>query len=109
MARFQYQRQPHPLRRLLLSAAVFLLIASIFYQGIVGLSGDTRRRQREALENALSRGITYCYAVEGAYPQSLQYLKDNYGLIYDEDLFYVDYRVSGANLFPDVTIIEKED
>ena len=35
------------------------------------LSEDTVRRQKETLENALNRSITYCYAVEGAYPQSL--------------------------------------
>ena len=39
----------------------------------------------------------------------LEYLKENYGLTYNEDLFYVDYRTTGANLMPDVTIIEKRN
>ena len=39
----------------------------------------------------------------------LEYLKENYGLTYNEDLFYVDYRTTGANLIPDVTIIEKRN
>ena len=26
---------------------------------------------------------------------------------YDEDLFFVDYQTVGANIYPDVTIIEK--
>ena len=45
--------------------------------------------------------------MEGAYPESLEYLKENYGLIYDEDLFFVDYKVEGSNILPDITIIEK--
>ena len=28
-------------------------------------------------------------------------------LTYDEDLFFVDYQTVGANIYPDVTIIEK--
>ena len=61
----------------------------------------------ETLEQAVSRGIVHCYAMEGAYPESLQYLKDHYGLIYDEDRFFVDYQVLGSNLIPDVTIIDR--
>ena len=63
--------------------------------------------QKESLESALIRNITYCYAVEGSYPESLDYLKEHYGLTYDEDRFFVDYQVIGANILPDVTIIEK--
>jgi len=88
---------------------MFLLILVLFIQGISSLSDSTRKRQRESLEKAIMRSITYCYTVEGAYPESLDYLKDNYGLFYDEDLFFVDYRISGSNILPDVTIIEKGD
>ena len=69
---------------------------------------STKKRQKESLENAIMRNITYCYTVEGTYPESLAYLKENYGLTYNEDLFFVDYRVSGSNILPDVTIIERE-
>lgn len=55
------------------------------------------------------RSITYCYTIEGAYPESLDYLKEHYGLVYDEDLFFVDYRVSGSNILPDITVIERGD
>ncbi len=52
------------------------------------------------------RSIANCYALEGEYPESLEYIKENYGLVYDEDRFFVDYRVSGSNIMPDVTIID---
>ena len=42
-----------------------------------------------------------------SHTESLDYLKTNYGITYNEDLFFVDYRISGANIFPDVTIIER--
>ena len=68
------------------------------------LAGSVRRAIWDWLYR---RAALTCYAVEGAYPQSLDYLKTNYGITYNEDLFFVDYRISGANIFPDVTIIER--
>ena len=104
--RFQTEKKSRPQLRLLLSVSVFAVIFLCFYLGIQSLSADTDRRQRDSFEEALNRSITYCYAVEGAYPESLEYLTKHYGLTYDHDRFFVDYHVSGANLYPDVTILE---
>ena len=109
MARFQYQKKQHIYRKFIISVCVFLLIVLLFYQGIESLSSGSVRRQKESLENALHRSITYCYAVEGSYPESLDYLKEHYGITYDEDRFFVDYKIIGANILPDVTIIQKGD
>lgn len=109
MNRFQYQKQSHKPSGFLISICVFLLVIVLFISGISSVSENTRKRQKEALSNALTRSITYCYTVEGTYPESLDYLKDNYGLVYDEKFFFVDYHVTGSNIFPDVTIIEGEE
>lgn len=108
MNRFGYKKQALKPSGFLLSVCIFLLILFLFVQGISSLSVSTKKRQKESLENAIMRNITYCYTVEGTYPESLTYLKENYGLTYNEDLFFVDYRVSGSNILPDVTIIERE-
>ncbi len=108
MNRFGYQKQKIQTPKFLLSVCTFLLLLFLFMQGISSFSDSARKRQKESLENALMRSITYCYTMEGAYPESLDYLKKYYGLTYNEDLFFVDYRVSGTNILPDVTIIERE-
>lgn len=109
MIRFQYQASKPAKQRYVLPLIITFCVISLFYRGVVDVSRDARARQREHLENALNRGIMYCYAMEGFYPEDLDYLKDNYGLVYDEKYFFVDYRISAANLFPDVTIIEREE
>lgn len=109
MKRFVYRKQKDSRTRMLLSACVFLVIIFVFFQGISSISSGTRKRQRESLENAVMRSVTHCYAVEGVYPPDLDYLKQNYGLTYDENLFFVDYRTIGSNILPDITIIEKEE
>lgn len=63
--------------------------------------------QKKALESAIFRDVVHCYAIEGAYPESLDYIKDNYGLTYNEELFFVDYTPIASNIMPDITIIEK--
>ena len=39
------------------------------------------------------------------YPPSLNYLKEHYGLTYDESKFLIDYQPMGANLMPEVVIL----
>ena len=93
--------------KLLLSVALFLIIFYAFTSGISKLSHSSDTKQTELLHLAISRGITHCYATNGHYPESLDYLKENYGITYDEDKYFVDYQVFGKNIFPDITIIEK--
>lgn len=107
MSRFQYKKPAQKPSGFFLSVCIFLVILFIFIQGLTSLSDSTVRRQKESLENAITRSVTYCYTVEGKYPGNLDYLKENYGLTYDEDTFFVDYRVIGSNILPDITIIEK--
>lgn len=92
---------------LLLPLGAFLLLFILFCNGIRSVSDTTAAKQRESLQTALSRSITQCYAVEGVYPPSLQYIKEHYGLTYDEELFYVDYQPIGSNILPDVTILTR--
>src|SRR5574344_1577347 len=89
--------------RLHLSIFVMAAILFLFLYGVSTVSTSTVDNQQKSLEQALNRSIVQCYAVEGTYPPSLSYLKDHYGLTYDESLFFVDYQSIGANIMPDVT------
>ncbi len=89
------------------SIVVFLAVFFAFFLGISKVSEEAGEKQIESLHLAISRGIAHCYATEGHYPESLDYLKQYYGILYDSDKFFVDYQALGANLFPDVTVIEK--
>lgn len=109
MVRFQNQKKARRSWRIFLSISIFLVILLLFISGINTFSDSTYRHQKESLERAINRSIMYCYAEEGHYPESLDELKSHYGLTYDEDLFFVDYQIIGANIYPDVTIIEKGD
>lgn len=109
LTRFQYDKRKQSDKKLLLSVCVFLLVLLLFYLGFTSVSQNTDRRQRESLERALNRNVVHYYAVEGHYPETLNELVSSYGLIYDRERFYVDYRLQGANIFPDITIIDMQE
>lgn len=94
-------------RKIRISFILFLVLFFVFLYGLNNVSKSTHKRQAESLYNAINRSIIHCYCVEGTYPPSLSYLKEHYGLTYDESQFMVDYMPIGSNMKPDVTIIER--
>lgn len=90
----------------LISAGMFIIIFILFLFGVSKASQGSIDEQRQNLSDAVDRAIIQCYVTEGRYPESFEYLKDNYGIIYDDELFRVDYVIFGTNMKPDVTIIK---
>lgn len=86
-----------------ITAALFLFIKAM---NNIGTANDAE--QAQILEQALTRSITACYALEGAYPPDIDYLVEHYGLTYDSAEYFIDYQYIGSNLRPDVTIIKKD-
>ena len=87
----------------------FVLFLVLFLFAISRTSENSITRQEEALQSAIERDIVHCYALQGFYPPSLDYLVDHYGLTYDTTAFHVDYRPIASNIHPDFTIIRKEE
>ncbi len=106
MQRF-YHRQVHTGKRQIAAVLLFLTLLFAFSGGISSVSDKNHEAQTETLQKAISRGITHCYATEGHYPESLEYLQKKYGITYDKEQYFIDYQVLGKNIYPDVTIIEK--
>ena len=88
-----------------ISVVIFVLIAVFFIQAVEYSGRSSIEKEQETLENAISRDIVQCYALEGMYPPSLSYMEDHYGLTYDKNVFFVDYQPIAANLYPDYTVI----
>jgi len=76
--------------------------------GFYSISKNNISQQKESLEKALKRGILQCYALEGRYPDTLHHLLDNYGIVYNQNLFEVKYEAIASNIMPNVTVIEKK-
>ena len=107
MNRFEKNSFFKKFQKLSLPLIGFLLLFIVFIRGIASVSDTTLEKQKESLTTALERSITQCYAVEGTYPPSLEYIEEHYGLTYDHDRFFVDYQVYGSNMYPTVTVLTR--
>ena len=53
------------------------------------------------------KSLVNCYAIEGAYPDSLSYLEEHYGLQIDHNRYVVDYEPFGDNIWPTVQVVRR--
>ena len=83
---------------LLVLVGVWLLI------GRVGTSSD--KAQTQFVTDAVHNAALTCYAVEGAYPDNLEYLRSHYGLAYDQARYRVTYSAFASNLLPEIYVTE---
>lgn len=96
------------IKKLRLSYIIFIAVLAFFYFAVGNISSSTIDKQEESLKNALQKDLVHCYAVEGYYPPSLEYICEHYGLSYNTDIFYVDYQPIASNIMPSITVIRKE-
>lgn len=74
----------------------------------VPASGENiNEESAKALKETVERCALQCYVVEGAYPVSLEYLEENYGLQINEKEFYVSYEIFATNVPPSVKVIRR--
>lgn len=88
-------------------AAVVLAVCLWFLTALGNLSSGQGEKGRQQLENALRRAAVACYAAEGVYPPTLEYLTEHYGVQVDKDRYSVFYEVFAENLMPEITVLEK--
>ena len=94
----------------LLSAAALLLLVGVFAVGALSFAGKAGQKGEESLRRAVTRASVQCYAIEGRYPPSVEYLEENYGVRIDRDRYNVFYNGFASNVMPEIVInpIEEE-
>jgi hypothetical protein len=85
----------------------FLCILSLFIWGIYITNRTSNEESLHLAEENIRKAVISCYALEGRYPQSFEYLEKNYGINIDTDKYTVFYSVFASNIMPDITVIEK--
>lgn len=94
------------LKENLLSLGLFVAVLGILLYGLETTKTSSAQERLRIVEDSISHSIISCYAIEGIYPESIAYLKENYGLSIDESRYYVQYSAFASNVLPVVTVIE---
>lgn len=93
----------------LASAAVFFGVVAFFVTAAMYFNTKADERGADTLRDAIRRSSVQCYAIEGRYPPSVEYLEENYGIQIDRNRYDVFYSGFASNLMPDITVNQKEE
>ena len=81
---------------------------------VIAVPSSRRARAEEAedsvqaiRETVMQRALQ-CYVIEGAYPVSLEYLEENYGLTVNTEEYKIVYTPYAENLPPEVRVIYRQ-
>ena len=92
--------------RRILPAAVFLIAlaaAGLLFTRVISVRTDAE--VLALAEESVRRAAVECYALEGFYPRSLDYLVEHYGVTAGDDRYMVSYQYVASNLMPDITVL----
>ena len=98
--------------RALPAALGIVLFAVMILWLVLALGNASHASDEERLalvKQSVENGITLCYAAEGVYPDSLEYLTQSYGVVFDERRYLVHYERFASNVRPTVTVIQREN
>ena len=86
---------------------VFLAVVIILVLAVSDVSRTSNEESLSIAENNIRRAVITCYAQEGRYPESIDYLKENYGLYVSDD-YIVYYDIFASNIMPNITVVRKQ-
>ena len=93
-------------RRLMMTLAVFAVLFVGVYLLVNRVGSASGNAETELVRDAVRSAVLTCYAVEGAYPANIDYLKEHYGLAYNEDAYMVMYDSFATNIMPTIRVVE---
>ncbi|MCI9261590.1 hypothetical protein [uncultured Adlercreutzia sp.] len=91
---------------------VIAVIVAVVLAVVLWFTWDSANVEAEAqsalsVRNAVMDAALQCAAVEGAYPSSLTYLEEHYGLIVNHADYAVTYEAFAANVPPSVVVVPR--
>ena len=90
------------------AVAAFGMVMGLFLSGVFQFSDRARSEGADTLREAIARASVQCYAIEGRYPPSVEYLEEQYGIQIDRQRYHVFYNGFASNIMPEITVIPAE-
>ncbi len=94
-------------RRDVAALALFIAIVLAFCLVVDQLTRASDKAELTLVRDAVKNAALTCYAVEGAYPEDIAYLRQHYGLAYSEERYMIYYDAFASNVLPDIRVVER--
>lgn len=91
------------LRYALVTALLAFLVVCVGI-GINAYMAAVRERGQAVMRDFVVNAALQCYVVEGAYPTSIDYLREHYGVPSAQDGYHISYEWLGDNIPPSVVV-----
>ncbi len=85
-----------------------IVVCAVFYAAFTVTAEDIADRENAIKETVQERALQ-CYVIENAYPESLAYLEENYGLTVNKEDYLIVYDLFAENQPPAVKVIYQGD
>lgn len=85
-----------------------IVVCVVFYSVFTVTAEDIADRENAIKETVQERALQ-CYVIENAYPESLAYLEENYGLTVNKEDYLIVYDLFAENQPPAVKVIYQGD
>lgn len=90
------------------TAAAFGVAVGLFLGGVTAFLKRAETEGADTLRSAIARASVQCYAIEGRYPPSVDYLEEQYGIQIDRERYNVFYDGFASNIMPQITVVPAE-
>ncbi len=102
------KKEKKDIRSILTGIASGVLFAALIAALVIGVrffSGRANEQGADTLRDGIRRASVQCYAIEGRYPPSVDYLEQNYGIQIDRNRYNIFYNGFASNIMPEITVI----
>lgn len=82
-----------------------VLLPALLFYGSKLFGSNLSQQELVTLADSVRRAAVQCYALEGFYPQSVEYLQEKYGVTANNNRYFIDYQYIASNLLPDITVL----
>ncbi|MBQ9120148.1 MAG: hypothetical protein IJY09_08885 [Lachnospiraceae bacterium] len=95
------------LRSVLIPILIFGVLIGVLLVGTEHFVKVNKEQGVALTEQAIRKAVLTCYAVEGMYPSTLEYLEEHYQLEIDEAKYYISYDCFASNIMPEIYVFER--
>ena len=105
-----FMRRHHPVREIagwLCGGILLLTMIITLVFGVLEAGNRSRQEELRLVEQNVRRVAVQCYALDGFYPPSVDYMEEHLGLVVDHEKYAIHYEGFASNILPEITVVLK--
>lgn len=95
--------------QLIVTLIIIVSILWLVVDSISDYNNQFEETEASRIEALIEKYAVQCYATEGAYPPSLEYLVNHYGLVLNDEKYIYEYEPVAENLKPLIQVFIQLD